>query len=368
MRTVRRLLYREILGATGFVAAAFLGLFFFFDLVDEVDRIGRNGYSVGRALLVCLMQVPGHVYELLPIALLIGAIYALARLAQSSEFTILRTGGLGPRRALVLLTALGLGFVAFTFVIGDVVAPWFERQATLMQATRNGHLNVARGGAWLRDSVRGPDGERRFTVNIGEAHSDGEVAQVRIFEFGPRGELLTRTSAARATVGNDGVWTLEEVQISHWAPDATPRLDADQRLVRHTWQSSLNRSVLAAAVLPLGTMSTAALWRYMTHLADHEQAAQRYEIQFWKRALYPFACLVMLALALPFAYLHGRSGGISLKVFGGIMLGISFVLLNNVMGHLGLLQNWTPWVAASVPSAIYLLLSLGAFSWLVRYR
>ena len=54
---------------------------------------------------------------------------------------------------------------------------------------------------------------------------------------------------------------------------------------------------------------------------------------------YPFACLVMVALALPFAYLHSRAGGISLKVFGGIMLGISFVLLNNVFGHLGMLHE-----------------------------
>jgi lipopolysaccharide export system permease protein len=76
----------------------------------------------------------------------------------------------------------------------------------------------------------------------------------------------------------------------------------------------------------------------------------------------------MVALALPFAYLHARSGGVSLKVFGGIMLGISFVLLNNVAGHLGLLREWTPWVVAAAPSAIYLLLSMAAFSWLVRYR
>ena len=55
-------------------------------------------------------------------------------------------------------------------------------------------------------------------------------------------------------------------------------------------------------------------------------------------------------------------------MFGGIMLGISFVLLNNVVGHLGLLRDWTPWMAASVPSLIYLALSLAAFGWLVRYR
>jgi lipopolysaccharide export system permease protein len=76
----------------------------------------------------------------------------------------------------------------------------------------------------------------------------------------------------------------------------------------------------------------------------------------------------MVALALPFAYLHSRSGGISLKIFGGIMLGISFVLLNNLAGHLGLLRQWTPWITAAVPSSLYLLLSLAAFAWLVRFR
>ena len=115
-------------------------------------------------------------------------------------------------------------------------------------------------------------------------------------------------------------------------------------------------------------MSTLDLWRYIGHLADNEQTAQVQKIQFWKRALYPFACLVMVGLALPFAYLNARSGGVSLKVFVGIMLGVSFVLLNNVFRHLGLLGNWTPWIVAAAPGAFYLLLSLAAFSWLVRYR
>jgi lipopolysaccharide export system permease protein len=55
-------------------------------------------------------------------------------------------------------------------------------------------------------------------------------------------------------------------------------------------------------------------------------------------------------------------------VFGGIMLGISFVLLNNLSGHVGNLRGWSPWVAAAAPSALYLLLSMAAFTWLVRYR
>ncbi|MDE1929275.1 MAG: LPS export ABC transporter permease LptG, partial [Burkholderiales bacterium] len=59
---------------------------------------------------------------------------------------------------------------------------------------------------------------------------------------------------------------------------------------------------------------------------------------------------------------------VSLKVFGGFMLGISFVLLNNLSDHIGVLSGWTPWFAAAAPSLIYLLLSMAAFAWLVRYR
>ena len=124
----------------------------------------------------------------------------------------------------------------------------------------------------------------------------------------------------------------------------------------------------SSALLPVDNMSTFELWRFIAHLDTNAQAIQAYEIQFWKRALYPFACLVMVGLALPFAYLHARSGGISLKVFGGIMLGISFMLINSLSGHLGLLQNWTPWLVAAAPGALFLLMSMVAFAWLVRFR
>ena len=83
---------------------------------------------------------------------------------------------------------------------------------------------------------------------------------------------------------------------------------------------------------------------------------------------YPLSCLVMVILALPFAYLHFRSGGITTYVFGGVLIGISFFLLNNVFGYIGNLRNWWPWVAAGAPGFLYSLLSLGAFGWLVLRR
>jgi lipopolysaccharide export system permease protein len=396
MKTIRRLLYREIVGSVIFVAVAFLSLFYFIDFVDELNDRGRAGTSAWHAAALAALEIPGHLYELMPISVLIGTIYALSRMAQSSEFTILRTGGLGPGRALALLAALGLGFTLITFVIGDYAAPWAERRVALMKARSKG-LTMGQAGAWLKERRVAPDGsDLSVAINIAAARGAGELQGVSIFEHDARGQLLTRITAAEGRVDDQAVWKLRDVRLTRWpseplaaepagvaprqsgtatrsaaqapAAAASTRHLSDERLAELDWRSSLRADVVAAAVLPLKTMTTLDLWRYSSHLARQAQDSQRHAIQFWKKALYPLACLVMVALALPFAYLHARAGGLSLKVFGGIMLGISFVLLNNVAGHLGVLRDWTPWVAAATPALTYLLISLVAFAWLVRYR
>jgi lipopolysaccharide export system permease protein len=317
-------------------------------------------------LWLALLEVPGHFYELFPIAVLIGSIFALARMAQSSEFTILRTGGLGPGRALALLSGLALAFAASTFVIGDYVAPQFDRHAESQRSFYSGSaagLANARG-VWLKDKQLTPAGDRSVSVNVGNVRDNGQLERVRIFEFDSLGSLRSRTEAEQASVDAEGLWQLHQVRRTEWRADRV----TDQTLDSLAWASGLNAGVVNAAVSPPKNMSTVELYRYTAHLAAHAQSAQQHEIQFWRKALYPFACFVMVALALPFAYLHSRNGGISLKVFGGIMLGISFVLLNNLAGHLGMLKGWTPWAVAATPSLIYLGISLAAFGWLVRYR
>lgn len=387
MKTIRRLFYRDILASVGFVAVAFIALFYFIDFVDDLDAIGRRGRAVWHVALAALLQVPSHLYDLMPIAVLIGTIYSLSRMAQASEFTILRTGGLGPVRALRLLAGLGLMFGVLNFVVGDHLAPMAEQASLRLGAQFDGPRLIGSSGAWLKARHSTPDGEHSVSINITGISAAGVLQHVRAFEFDSDGRLVRRTVAREATVDAQGTWVLKDVATTSWplppaagasaaageaasttaATSAEPRL-VDERVADITYRGGLSASVVAAAVLPLTSMTTLDLWRYSVHLDDQAQSTQQVKLRFWKKALYPLSCLVMVALALPFAYLHARSGGISLKVFGGIMLGISFVLLNNLAGHLGMLSNWEPWVVAAAPSLLFLLLSLGAFAWLVRYR
>lgn len=134
------------------------------------------------------------------------------------------------------------------------------------------------------------------------------------------------------------------------------------------WKTGISAEMVSAALLKPDRMSTISLFQYVRHLEANGQAAQKYDIEFWRKVFYPMSCLVMVVLALPFAYLHFRSGGIAAYVFGGVMAGISFFLLNNVFGYIGTLQTWSPWLTAAAPGLLYSLLSLTAFTWLVLRR
>lgn len=364
MKTIRRLIHGEIINAVSFVALGFLALFVFFDIVDQLQAVSRSamtGYQFHHALIYVSLLIPGHLYELLPLSVLIGSIFVMARFAQSSEFTILRTGGLGPWRALGSLFKLGLLFVALTFFLGDYVAPVANRNAQLLKAKFQGRITIGQTGAWLKEKQK----DLNFAVNVAALNSDGQLGQVRIHAFGPDGRLSYIATAPVARIANNE-WILENTQKRDFnIGKILPASIETQILPLWHWPTEISTEMVAAALLSPDRMQTLDLFQYMRHLAANGQNAQRYEIEFWRKVFYPLSCLVMLSLALPFAYLHFRSGHITGYVFGGVMAGISFYLLNNVFGFMGNLNNWQPWLTSAAPALIYSAISLTTFWWLV---
>ncbi|MGO4469991.1 LptF/LptG family permease, partial [Pseudoduganella sp. RAF53_2] len=114
-------------------------------------------------------------------------------------------------------------------------------------------------------------------------------------------------------------------------------------------------------------MSANELAVYTRHLQENKQGTERFKIAFWKKLIDPLAIFVLMALALPFAYLHTRSGGVSLKIFIGIMIGVSFLLVNTLFSHIGLLSTVPAFVTAMMPSLLFLLLAVGALYWVERH-
>jgi lipopolysaccharide export system permease protein len=357
--TLQRYLARQIWGAVLFVLVGFLALFAFFDMIAELRDLGTGDYGLREVVSVVLLGLPAHAYELMPVGVLIGTLYVLAHLSSNSEYTVMRTAGLSPARAGLVLTWIGLPFVVATFAIGEWISPYADAAA---QTVRMRALNsTIRGGQDLRSGLWFRD-ERAF-INVREARTPNVLNDVRIYEFDSDYRLLAMTVAERADYAGGGAWRLANVARTHLTPGG-PRTERQETA---EWLSAVNPELLNVLIVVPERMSVLKLYRYTQHLASNRQKTERYEIAMWKKLFYPVATLVMMALALPFAYMHARLGMVGVKVFLGILLGIVFHMLNSLFSHIGLLQNWPPVAAAAVPSAVFLLTAI-AMMWSVDRR
>jgi len=356
MRTLERYLARQIYAATAFVLLGFLGLFAFFDLIRELADLGKVDYNLRQVFTFVLLSMPTHAYELLPVVVLIGTLYVLAHLAGNSEYTVMRASGFSPRHAAAALAKIGLAFVVLTFVIGEWVAPWAEEQAQKVKLRAMSSMigQDLQSGLWFKD-------ENSF-INVREARQTNQLGGVRIYDFDADYRLQKITLAERAEYAGKGIWQLSGVAQTQFTTQG-PRTERQKEM---EWRSRVSPDMLDALIVRPERMSAWALHKYTEHLAGNRQRTERYEIALWKKLFYPLAALVMMALALPFAYMQARAGMVGIKVFLGIMLGIFFHMLNSLFSHIGLLQNWPPLSAAVLPSAAFLAAALLMMWWVER--
>jgi lipopolysaccharide export system permease protein len=138
------------------------------------------------------------------------------------------------------------------------------------------------------------------------------------------------------------------------------------RIEERPWESALTPNILGVLLVQPERMAAVELVRYIAHLSANRQQTEPYEIALWNKVFYPLAIVVMMMLALPFAYLHVRQGSVSLKIFAGVMIGVLFYMLNKLFAHLGLLHTWPPLAIAVLPSLVVLAVALGALYWIER--
>jgi lipopolysaccharide export system permease protein len=357
MKLFERYLAKEILGATLVVTLAFLGLFAFFDLISELRDIGRGGYQLRHALAYVSLIQPGRAYEILPICVLIGTLYALTVLARHSEITVLRTSGLSTRTLLASLMRIGMVFVVLTVLLGEFVAPPAERLGQQMRLQSTGKMVARefRSGLWVKDGLA--------FVNVRDVLPNANLERVRIFDFDTEFRLVKVREAARGEYVGQDTWRLSDVVQTEFVASGS-RIE---RAASAEWHSGLTPELVSVLLVDPDRMSITTLYRYVSYLGENRRNTEKYEIALWKKMIFPFASLVMMVLALPFAYLQDRFGAVSVKVFTGIMLGIGFHMLNGLFSNLGAINGWPPHFAAITPSAIFLLAG-GLLLWQVERR
>lgn len=373
-----RYLARQIYSAFGFILFALVALFLFFDTLSELGSV-KGQYTLPLALLHVLLKAPSRISEIIPIACLIGSIYVFAMLASQSEFTILRIAGLNMRRGLSTLAKISLPLVVLTLVMSEWIGPYTEKlsEQIRMKALGSSYGSQFKTGVWVKDRLRDEDGSGPIRpgvryINVGKIDHDSEIKNIRIYEFDDVYRLLSIRSAVSGRFDQEGTWVLDDVietrfKESKSADPLNPVYSA--QTFTHpivSLQSEVTPQILSVLLVSPEKMSIFSLGRFISHLRDNKQDEQRHSIAFWKKVIYPFTIFVMLALALPFAYLKVRAGGVGIKVFGGIMLGMSFQLFNSLFSNVGLLGAWPALLTALTPPLLYFIFAIASLRWVSR--
>jgi len=288
------------------------------------------------------LMLPSHAYVLLPAAGLMGTLFALARMSEQSEVTVMRASGLSLRQLAGHVGGAGLVIAILTLGMGELVAPFTEDigLGLRLRATSSIIAHEFRSGFWVKD-------DRSF-VNIQDVTPDTELINIRIYDFDPSYRLSAISRAERGRYGGPNQWNLSNVELTRFVGDRAVL----ERTPTAVWHSALTPDILAVLKVNPERLSVLNLRAYIEHLHENRQKATRYEIAFWQKMLYPLAAVAMMILTIPFALGSARSGGVGAKIVLGILIGLAFHFAGRLFSHMGLLNDWPALIAAGMPVVI----------------
>jgi lipopolysaccharide export system permease protein len=326
--------------------------------VREASDAGKGNYGIGTVALQILLTVPRRSYEWFGNAALIGSLLGMGALAGTGELTALRAAGLSKMR-ICLSAAFSLAVATLLVAtVGETVAPAAEQQAqALALRAKSDTVAIGQrgGGIWARDGdtfINAKQGTTRQIDGVREVR----LADVRVFEFTPKGQLLS-IAIAETALHRVGEWTMQNVRRTRFGEaDATSTSEATTH-----WKSGLDPRMLALSIVQADYLSVSDLRRNIRYLKRNGQDAQEFEKAFWTRLFWPLNVLVLVFCALPAAFGTLRSGGMGKRIFIGMVLAIAWSFLQRSLSNVGAVYGVNLALATALPALLLIALAIWYF-------
>jgi lipopolysaccharide export system permease protein len=332
------------------VLGVIVSLSMLFAYIDELGDLSES-YGLLEAGVWVLLTVPGRIYEMLPMAALIGCLIGLGTLASYSELTIMRAAGVSVGRIVWAVMKPMLVLMLLGILIGEYVAPWSENlaQANRAMAQGGGEAQSSKRGLWHRQGDE--------FVHINAVQPNGMLLGVTRYQFDQQRNLLSASFARRALYQGDH-WQLEDVTTTLLHERSSEVLQAPSE----RWGVELNPQLLGTVVLAPEALSATGLWNYIHYLADQGLANGRYWLAFWSKVLQPIVTAALVLMAISFIFGPLRSVTLGQRVFTGVLVGFVFRIVQDLLGPSSLVFGFPPLVAVLLPAGVCALAGL----WLLR--
>ncbi len=348
MNILTAYIVKEVLKGSFLALMLLLTLFNLFSFSDELKDLGKGSYQLHEILVYLALSTPTVFYDLVPSGALIGSIFVLGAMANNSEIIAMRAAGVSVFWIIRSVMLAGVFLVTISVLIGEFIAPETERASQILKTTAQNNRVVmqAKYGVWLR--------EGNSFVNIRQIAGKSQLTDISFYRLDKQHHLQQTKHAQTGIFLGKNQWQLKNIQTSQLFKNSVTASNVDSEL----WQTSIAPDLLDVAVLTATNLSSYDLAKYIEFLKENNQKSQAFEAAFWSRILNPFVTFVMLLISTPFVIGIKRGTGVGGRLLIGIVIGLSFNIVDQITGHLGIVYNLNPLLMALLPSTLALIAAL----------
>ncbi|MGR9114834.1 MAG: LPS export ABC transporter permease LptG [Gammaproteobacteria bacterium] len=350
MNVLTGYIVKEILKGSLVALVLLLTLFNLFTFSDELKVLGSGNYGLKEIFKYLALTSPRVLYELMPSAALLGSLFVLGAMGNNRELIAMRASGVSVLGIIKAVMLAGAILAALSIGVGELIAPSTERAAQVLKMTARSKRVViqSRYGLWLREG-------RKF-INIRKIEDNGDLANIFIYEMGDKHRFSKALYAQKAIFQGGDQWELESIRQS----EISKQQIREFTVPKQPWRSSIDPELINVVVVTPDNLSLYDLGVYIDFLKENKQKSQSFELAFWGRLVNPFVTFVMLMVATPFVIGVKRGVSTGARMMVGVIIGMSFNIIDKIVGHLSLIYELNPAVMALLPSVV--VFSLAAFA------
>lgn len=345
----RYILYRLFL-ITFYVLIAFFVLYAVYDLLAESGNIGKENYTISTLFHYVFLRIPIYIYDIFPIASLVGAVITMNRFADNSEYVIMRSYGTTIKRIITILSVFALSCAMINLSIGEflITPSYLSSNMVKHNAQKSTNTIVSKNDLANKKELWLKSGE--YIVRIDDMLPDNTLLGIVRYSIDNNNFMLKQISTAKsATYIENGVWKLNDYQETVLEDNKTNFRQLETEL----WHSQITPDILGVLIIEPNQMSINALKDYVKYLKQNKQRTKSYEIARWHKIFYPFIAIPMALIALAFTPIISRGNNMGLRIFLAICLGVSFSFVVRFFNSYAELFNIKPFVAGFAPIIIF---------------
>jgi lipopolysaccharide export system permease protein len=357
MRILDRYVAKEFLRLLVLCMAAGLTIFMVVDLFENAGRLIDRQVPWSMALQFFLFKIPFIVSMGLPLAVLLASCLSLGILAKNVEITAMKASGISsPRITLPLIVLATVASLLLIFLNENITSHATERvnyiKDNYIEKEKSPSLTTAER-TWFRDSRHSILSFELFDT------SKNRMINVAIFLFDDALALIKTIDAKEASWDEkSNTWRLSEGYLRDFSEKGSPKITPIKEMMIKFEETP--KSISRTQKTP-EEMTFFQLYRYLKRMQASGIDVSRYLVDLYAKLSYPFACLMMVLVGIPFSLQTTHRSGNVISLVASVILGFSFFVIHSIFITLGHSGKLPAILAAWAPNLIFLGLGIYLF-------